>query len=151
MSKTLEFKFEKKIPAPIGEVFDSWLSPEVPGTIWNAAEKFIMDAKVDGLFYWTLKGTGHFGRFTQVERPLRLQHTWMSPNTLGAESTVTVTFKEDGANTLMTLTHSNLPVHELAKGHQNGWNYFIGLFLEQFGSGSRKKFKWEEAHPNHKK
>ena len=76
--KTLEFKFERKIPAPINEVFDSWLDPKVPGTTWNAAEKFVMDAKVDGLFYWLLKGTSHYGRFTEFSRPNRLEHTWMS-------------------------------------------------------------------------
>jgi hypothetical protein len=52
--KTLEFKFERTIPAPPGEVFDAWLDPKIPGNPWNAAEKFILDPKVDGLFYWTL-------------------------------------------------------------------------------------------------
>jgi|GEM_PF-6699426 len=46
----------------------------------------------------------------------------------------------------MTLIHSDLPDHDRARGHQDGWNYFIGVFLEQFGNGSRKKFSWEEAH-----
>ena len=50
-SKTIEFKFERTIPAPPGEVFDGWLDPKVPGNPWNAAEKFILDLKVDGLFY----------------------------------------------------------------------------------------------------
>jgi len=49
--KTLEFKFERTIPAPPGEVFDAWLNPKIPGNPWNAAEKFILDPKVDGLFY----------------------------------------------------------------------------------------------------
>ena len=85
--KTLELKFERTIPAPLNEVFDSWLNPKIPGNPWNAAEKFILDAKVDGLFYWTLKGTSHYGRFTEIERPARVQHTWVAPNTLGEEST----------------------------------------------------------------
>ena len=57
--KTLEFKFERTIPAPPNEVFDAWLNPTIPGNPWNAAEKFMLDAKVDGLFYWALKGTSH--------------------------------------------------------------------------------------------
>lgn len=148
--KTLEFRFERTIPAPPGEVFDAWLNPQIPGNPWNAAEKFILDPKVDGLFYWTLKGTSHYGRFTEVERPGRIQHTWMSPSTLGEETTVTVTFQKKGEHTLMTLVHSDLPDCEPAKGHENGWNYFLGIFKEQFGNGSRKKFRWEEAHPLNK-
>jgi uncharacterized protein YndB with AHSA1/START domain len=149
--KTIEFKFERTIPAPPDEVFDGWLNPEIPGNPWNAAEKFILDAKVDGLFYWNLKGTSHYGRFTEIERPGRIQHTWMSPNTLGLESMVTLTFKKQGEDTLMTLVHSGLPDHELARGHEKGWSYFLGIYLEQFGSGSRKEFRWEDAHSCEKK
>jgi|SRR5215469_8484814 len=149
-NKDLEFKFERTIPALPSEVFDAWLDPKIPGNPWNAAEKLILNPKVDGLFYWALKGTSHYGRFTEVERPGRIQHTWMSPNTLGEESMVTVIFKQQGEDTLMTLVHSGLPDHELARGHEKGWNYFLGIFHEQFGDGSRKKFRWEEAHASPK-
>ena len=148
--KTLEFKFERTIPAPPGEVFDAWLNPKIPGNPWNAAEKFILDPKVDGLFYWTLKGTSHYGRFTEIERPDRIQHTWMSPKTLGQESIVTLTFKKQGEDTLMTLVHSNLPDHELARGHEKGWSYFLEILGEQFRNGSGKKYRWEDAHPRMK-
>jgi len=145
-TKRLEFKFERTIPAPPEEVFDGWLNPTIPGNIWNAADKFVLDPKVDGLFYWSLKGTSHYGRFTKFKRPGRIQHTWMSPNTLGHESTVTVTFKKRGEGTLMTLVHSGLPDHEWARGHEKGWNFFLGIFCEQFGNGSRKKYRWADAH-----
>jgi uncharacterized protein YndB with AHSA1/START domain len=144
--KTIEFKIERTIPAPPGDVFDAWLNPKIPGNPWNAAEKFLLDAKVDGLFYWRLKGTSHYGRFTEIERPGRIQHTWVSPNTLGQESTVTVTFQKRDEETLMTLVHSDLPDNELARGHEKGWNYFLGIFSEQFGDGSRPPFRWDDAH-----
>jgi uncharacterized protein YndB with AHSA1/START domain len=149
--QTLEFKLERTIPASPDEVFDGWLNPRIPGNPWNAAEKFLLDPKVDGLFYWTLKGTAHYGRFTEIERPGRIQHTWVSRNTLGEESTVTVTFKKQGEDTLMTLVHSDLPDHDLARGHERGWNYFLGVFREQFGNGSHKAFSWDEAHAPLKK
>lgn len=145
-TKTIEVKLERTIPAPPNEVFDAWLNPRIPGNPWNAAEKFILDPKVDGLFYWTLKGTSHYGRFTEMERPERIQHTWVSPNTLGEESTVTVTFRKQGEGTLMTLGHSNLPDSDRGRGHEKGWNYFLEIFSEQFGRGSGKKYRWEEAH-----
>lgn len=145
--KTIEIKVERTIPASPSKVFDGWLNPKIPGNPWNAAEKFVLDPKVDGLFYWTLKGTSHYGRFTAVERPSCIQHTWVSPNTLGLESTVTVTFKKQGEDTLMTLVHSDLPDTDEARGHQKGWNYFLGIFREQFGQGSQEKYRWEDAHP----
>ena len=137
--KTLEFKFERTIPAPPDEVFDAWLDPKIPGNPWNMADKLLLNPKVDGFFYWSVKGTPHYGRFTEFERPGRIQHTWMSPNTLGQESIVILTFKKQGEETLMTLVHSGLPDHELAKGHEKGWNYFLNIFPEQFGTGSHKK------------
>lgn len=144
---TIEFRFERVIAASQVEVFDGWMNPKISGNPWHAAEKFILDARVDGLFYWTLQGTGHYGRFTAFERPQRIQHTWMSPNTLGLESTVTLSFQKRGRNTLLTLVHSGLPDHELARGHEKGWNYFLDVLKEQFGGGSRRPYRWEEAHP----
>jgi uncharacterized protein YndB with AHSA1/START domain len=136
-AKTLEFTFERTIPAPVDEVFDGWLDPKVPGNPWNIAEKHSLDAKIDGLFYWHLKGTSHYGRFTKVERPGCIQHTWVSPNTLGEESVVTVTFKQQGENTLMTLVHSGIPDNERGKKHEKGWNYFLDIFPEQFREAAR--------------
>jgi uncharacterized protein YndB with AHSA1/START domain len=138
-NRTLEFRFERTIQAPLTEVFDGWLDPKIPGNPWNAAEKFLLTAKVDGLFFWTLKGTSHYGRFTVFERPARIQHTWVSPKTLGKESTVTVTFTRKGEDTLMTLVHSDLPDHELARGHEQGWNYFLDIFPGQCGNNARKE------------
>ena len=78
---------------------------------WNAAEKFILDPRVDELFFWHPRETSQFGRFMEVERPGRLQHTWVSPNTLGKEATVTVTIQNQGERTLVALVHSDLPDH----------------------------------------
>ncbi len=88
--RKLEFTFGRSILAPPSEVFTAWLDPRVPGTPWNAAEKLILEPKVDGLFYWGLGGNAHYGRFIDVERSTMLRHTWVSPNTLDEESMVTV-------------------------------------------------------------
>ncbi len=136
-TKTIEVKVERTIPAPPGEVFDAWLNPKTPGTPWNMADKLLFHPTVDGLYYWAVKGTGHYGRFMEVARPGRIQHTWVSPNTLGLESMVTVTFKKQGDDTLMTLLHSGLPDTDAGRGHEKGWNYFLGMFCEKFAATSR--------------
>jgi uncharacterized protein YndB with AHSA1/START domain len=134
--KTIEVAIERTIPASPDEAFDAWLNPRIPGNPWNMAEKLLLNPTVDGFFYWAIKGTPHYGRFTAVERPGRIQHTWMSPNTSGLETMVTVTFKEKGNNTLMALVHSGLPDTDGGRSHEKGWNYFLDLFPGQFKDAS---------------
>jgi len=137
--KTIEFRFERTIPAPAGEVFDAWLNPKVPGTTWHEADKLLLNPQVDGFFYWLIRGNAHYGRFTEVQRPARLQYTWMSRSTLGEESTVTVTFSQRGEATLMALVHSGIPDCDRGRGHDQGWNYFLEKFTEQLGDAAHKK------------
>jgi uncharacterized protein YndB with AHSA1/START domain len=137
-TKTIEFKFERTIAALPGEVFDGWLNPKIPGTPWNMADALLLNPKVDGFFYWNVHGISHYGRFTAVDRPDRIQHTWVSPNTLGEESTVTLTFRKKGEDTLMTLVHSGLPNDEKAKSHEKGWNYFLDIFPGKLAAAKRK-------------
>ncbi len=130
--KTIDITVERTIPAPPNEVFDAWLNPQTPGTVWNEADKFVLDPNVDGLFFWAIRGTSHYGRFTEMQRGARLQHTWMSPNTSGLESMVTVNFRKRGQNTLMTLVHAGLPDTDGGRSHEKGWTYFLGKLSEQF-------------------
>ena len=136
--KTIEVKVERTICAPPGEVFDAWLDPKAPGTPWNMGDKMLLNPHVDGLFYLKGKRIPHYGRFTEMERPARIQHTWVSPNTLGEESTVTLTFTKQGKETLMTLVHSGLPDTEAGRGHEKGWKYFLDIFPGQFGDAVAK-------------
>jgi len=129
--KTIEVTVERTIPASLNEVFDAWLDPKIPGNPWNMAEKLLLNPQVDGFFYWMVKGTPHYGRFTELERPGRIQHTWMSPNTSGLESTVTLTFAKQGDETRMTLVHSGLPDTDGGRGHEKGWSFFLDNFTKQ--------------------
>lgn len=133
----LVVKVERTILAPVGEVFKAWLNPKVPGTPWYENDKLIFQPKVDGLFYWLISGNKHYGRFTKIEKPGRIQHTWMSKWTKGEESLVTLTFKKKGKDTLMTLTHSGLPDDDGGRSHEDGWNYFMDKFTKTF-AGKRK-------------
>ena len=135
-AKTIEVKVERTIAAPADEVFDAWLGPKVPGNPWSMAEKLLLDPRVDGFFYWLIHGNAHYGRFTEVERPGRVQHTWMSRSTLGEESTVTVTFRKQGNSTLMTLVHTGLPDTEGGRGHEKGWNFFLDGFSGKFAKAA---------------
>lgn len=138
-SKTIEVKLERLIPAPAAEVYAAWLNREVPGTPWSEGDKLILHPEVDGMFYWRIEGTSHYGRFTELKQPAKIQHTWVSPYTLGQESVVTVTFKKKGDDTQMTLLHAGLPDDKGGRGHEDGWNYFLTNFAKQFGKAAGKK------------
>jgi uncharacterized protein YndB with AHSA1/START domain len=138
---TIDVELTRTIPAAPIEVFDGWLDPRCPGTPWNEAAKLVLDAKVDGLFYWLFINqagarTPHYGRFTILDRPSKVQYTWMSLNTRGLESLVTVTFQKKGEDTLLTLRHENLPDDEGGRGHEKGWGYFLSRFVERFSARS---------------
>jgi len=45
---------------------------------------------------------------------------------------VTVTFKKQEEDTLMTPVHSDLPNTDGGRGHEDGWNYSIDIFLKQW-------------------
>lgn len=136
LADAIEVAIERTIPAPPAEVFDGWLDPRIPGALWHGHEKLIFSPEIDGLWYLLTpndpKGTPHYGRFIEIDRPSRLQHSWMSRNTLGEETIVTVTFQEAGEDTLLILRHSGLPNSEMAMAHEKGWNAILDKFTDIF-------------------
>jgi uncharacterized protein YndB with AHSA1/START domain len=133
--QTIELSFTRTIPATPAEVFGAWLDPTHPGNPWTGSRKVILDARVDGLFFFaTAKEPSwpHYGRFLAVDRNRRVQYAWMSPFTRGLESTVTVTFEKKGDDTLLTLTHAGLPDDDHGRLHEGGWEECLGKFLAQF-------------------
>jgi uncharacterized protein YndB with AHSA1/START domain len=140
IAKSLEITTARTIPAPVTDVFDAWLDPKVPGTLWHEHHKLIFSPKVDGLWYLLspghrLAGTPHYGRFIEINRPSLIRHSWVSPHTLGEESTVTVRFEKEREGTLLTVVHSGLPNEAMAKAHENGWNSILDKFSDIFAKG----------------
>ncbi|HVU49644.1 MAG TPA: SRPBCC domain-containing protein [Polyangia bacterium] len=139
-TKTMELTFTRTIPAPPAEVFAAWMDPKHPGHPWIGAKKLLFDGRVDGLFYFlhvTDDGVPlpHYGRFISIERDRSVQCGWMSPFTDGRESVVTVTFEKKGGDTLLTLTHADLPDSEEGRLHDDGWKECLGKFGESFPAG----------------
>jgi len=135
----MKLSFERTLTTTPAKAFDAWLNPKTPGTPWHENDDLILNVKKNGLWYWLIDGNVHYGRFLELKRPGRIQLTWMSRHTLGEESKVTITFKKQGDETLMTLTHSDLPKDKRAKAHEGGWNYFLDKLANTFNKKSRKK------------
>jgi uncharacterized protein YndB with AHSA1/START domain len=136
--KTFDLTLSRVISAAAAEVFDVWMDPKSPGGPWHGSERLILQPSVDGLYYFSVKHEGrvypHFGRFVAIERPRRVQYTWMSEGTKGAETTVTVTFAPKGKDTEVTLLHAGLPDDEMGRMHKDGWGHVLTTLAERFGS-----------------
>jgi uncharacterized protein YndB with AHSA1/START domain len=137
--KTMTITLNRTIPASPAEVYDAWLDPEKPGTPWHRASKLIVNPKVGSLFHFTTAkdpgaGWPHYGLFTTLERPAKIEYTWMSPFTHGLESVVTVELQKQGDDTLLQLRHANLPDDEDGRSHDAGWSSLIGQLVERLGA-----------------
>ena len=128
--KTIDVTVSRLIPGPAADVFDVWLDPACPGSPWHGAKKIIAHVAVDGLFYWGHEHAGevypHYGRFLKLERGKLVEYTWMSNNTHGRETTVSVSFEPRAGGTQVTIQHRGLPDDEDGRDHEEGWEYFLG-------------------------
>ena len=93
---------------------------------------------VDGLFYLAASHEGrtwpHYGRFVQIERPHKVEYTWVSEATKGVESVVSVTFEARGDETEVTLRHTGVPDDEMGHQHKDGWTWVLSMLAERFVS-----------------
>jgi len=143
--KTMSVKVERTIEASPAEVFDAWLDPNFKGSPWNGVVKLILQPVVDGLFYrMHLSERGdyelaHYGRFLVVERPRRIQHTWISQHTRGLESTVVIDFEERTNGTLIKLVHENLPDDEKGRMHEQGWLHCLTQVGDAMAARSKRR------------
>ena len=136
MTKRMELTVCRTIPATAEEVFSVWLNPNSPGGPWFGAERVILNARVDGLFYHSVQHQGrawaHYGRFIVLDPPHCIEHTWTSEATRGIESTVRLTLDAQSTGTLATLRHTNLPDDEMGRQHEEGWTFVLGAIAARF-------------------
>lgn len=135
--KTMDLTIKRTIQAAPAEVYDAWLNPRHPGGPWHGANEVIFEPKVGNLFYFLRisddsRRLPHYGSFAELDRPHKARLTWMSLHTKGLESMVTVTFEAKGEDTLLTLTHANLPDDEVGAVHEKGWTWLLGELAGQF-------------------
>lgn len=127
--KPTDIAVARTIPASAERIFDVWMDPKIPGGPWFGAQRVVLNPVVDGLFYIAVKHEGrtwpHFGRFLEIDRPRRVEHTWMSEATKGAESVVTVTMEPRGDQTEVTIRHAGLPDDEAGRLNKDGWTWIL--------------------------
>jgi uncharacterized protein YndB with AHSA1/START domain len=134
--KTIELTLTRLIPAKPSEVYDVWIDPKSPGSPWFGVAKAIVQPVIDGMFYHLVQYEGHdwahYGRFVALDRPSRIEHTWVSEATNGLESRVSLSFEAQSEGTFLTLHHSNLPDSDMGRRHRGGWGFVLDTIAEGF-------------------
>ena len=121
--------------APRERVFDAWLEPEAishwigPRTISAKAE--LLEPRIGGRYRIFMRGPDGkgpvvAGTYREIVRPERLVFTWMWETDhphggKGHETLVTLTFREVGNKTEMTLRHEFFERAEARDSHNEGW------------------------------
>ncbi len=153
--KLIDVKLSRLIPGDADDVFEVWFDPKSPGGPWYGAKKALMNLAVDGMFYFGVERRewarhmredhgvlvqpgraggllGHFGRFVAIDRPRAVEHTWMSENTHGIETSVSVTFEPREGGTQMTIVHRGVPDDEKGRTHEGGWTFLLSRLENEF-------------------
>jgi len=115
-----------RIAAPPEAVFPYFTDPALIAT-WMG-DRADLDPRPGGVFAVDVGASPARGTYLAVEPPTRVVFTWGLPGsqTMPAGSTtVEVILTADGDETVVSLTHRNLPGEHLP-GHQKGWDTFLG-------------------------
>ncbi len=121
---------KRRIKAPPQKVYAAWTEPEKlmqwfgpdAGKVVSAET----DVRVGGRFrivFHTLDGEQHdvSGTYSEVAPNQKLAFSWAWRTLPERESRVTLTFKPDGEDTLLTLLHEQFFDQAARDGHEQGW------------------------------
>jgi uncharacterized protein YndB with AHSA1/START domain len=135
----LTVNITKTVHAPIEQVFDAWLNPELltrfilpaPGMPQPEVEN---DPREGGRFTIVMHvgddRIPHTGSYLELDRPRRLRFSWESPYSTD-DSTVTLDFAEiDSTTTRVELTHVKFLHEEARSDHEGGWGNILDRLNE---------------------
>jgi uncharacterized protein YndB with AHSA1/START domain len=137
----IKLTLTRNINAPVEQVFDAWIDPEIRKQWWAAqpgmsCDMAEIDANVGGRYRLNMRGQKDgrpienicAGEFIEIDRPHRLVFSWgwekdeySAPEIHVKHSTVTLTFREIPGGTALTLLHEGFPNIGARDSHEGGW------------------------------
>jgi uncharacterized protein YndB with AHSA1/START domain len=94
------------------------------------ADAAYLDARPGGTFSLDVQGNPARGNYVEIDPPRRVVFTWGiegRDDFPPGSSTVEVVLQADGDETVVTLTHRDLPTEDYRRSHQGGWGEFLGV------------------------
>jgi len=123
----------KVLAASCEEVFDAWLDAEgmrmwmTPGEVDRC--EVALEPRVGGRFRIVMTEPGaeyvNTGEFRVLERPAKLQFTWVSSRWEQQETLVTVELHRRENHCELVLTHERFPVKHSREQLIKGWNQIL--------------------------
>jgi uncharacterized protein YndB with AHSA1/START domain len=105
-----------------------------------------IDATPGGRLLVDITGVPIRGRFVVVEPPHRVVFTWGAAGSdvlPPGSTTVEITLRADGDETVLELVHRDLPAEELPK-HDAGWPHFLDRLAIAAGGGDPGPDPWAQ-------
>jgi uncharacterized protein YndB with AHSA1/START domain len=129
----------KIIHAPIEQVFDAWLNPDILSLFMMPMTGMPQsdvqnDARVGGSFTIIMQSGDdklpHTGKYLEINRPDKLVFSWISHCSVD-NSTVTLNFtKIDDNKTNISLTHVKFINEKTRSDHEGGWGNILAKLNE---------------------
>lgn len=143
MSGSAWVEVERRLAAPVAEVFQWWTEPARLArwmTPMGTVEATV-DLRVGGALHVVTRGGDvvieHSGTFLEIDPPRRLVFTWASPFTGPEPCVVTVDLQSDGPGaTILRLRHSQLP-DAASESHSVGWGAMLDRLATELKEGQR--------------
>jgi uncharacterized protein YndB with AHSA1/START domain len=124
-----------RIAAPPSVVFPYFTDPAL-AVKWIADAAYL-DPRPGGTFSLDVRGNPARGAYVVIDPPHRVVFSWGiegRPDFPPGSSTVEVLLQSDGDDTVVTLTHRDLPTEDHRRSHQGGWGEFLGILGEVVSS-----------------
>jgi uncharacterized protein YndB with AHSA1/START domain len=131
----------KILPASCEEVFDAWLDAQGmqewmrPGPVTSC--EATLEPRVGGQFQIVMTAPDsqivNRGEILVLERPSKLQFTWVSSRWDHQETLVTVELRRMSADCELILTHERFPARHSSEQLISGWNQILGKLGEHLG------------------
>lgn len=130
MSSKPSLTLKRRIKASPTKVYQAWTEPEKIVQWFGPDSGKVVSAETDlrvggryRIVFHTEDGEQHdvSGEYSEVVANERLAFTWRWRTMPERESRVTLTFKGDGATTMLTLLHEQFYDEAARDGHQQGW------------------------------
>lgn len=135
----------KILPASCEEVFDAWLDAEGmrewmrPGPVSDCA--VTLEPYLGGRFSIVMSSPHgeivNRGEILVLERPSKLQFSWVSSRWNNQETLVTLELRQVGAECELILTHERFPSECSPNQLLSGWDEMLKRLSGRFGSASQ--------------
>jgi uncharacterized protein YndB with AHSA1/START domain len=126
---------ERRISASREEVFAFLIDPS-RYTRWQGTEAEL-DPTPGGVYRVRMTADSIArGQYVEVEPPARVVFTWGwegNAELPPGSSTVEITLRADGDETVLRLRHSGLPDEGSRAMHEEGWTMYVGRLVEAAG------------------